>query len=92
MFMSVQPYFMGWRRENVQQSLQYTTTQVQQLVNFKTAYEALEVKVVEADDNSVLVQAYRNQQVAIIGQMRSIAALIPAGEVPASIQVLINRG
>ena len=85
-FYFVQPYFMARQRENVQQSLQYVTTQVQQLNSYRIAYQDLETKIAEAGGNTQLAEAYQSQQATIVTQMESLQVLIPAEEVPAEIR------
>jgi hypothetical protein len=70
-------------------SYQYVNTKQNLMLNLITQYDDLESDIA-ATTNSDLIQAKRNQQIAIIDRIANEAALIPADQVPAVVTQFLH--
>lgn len=83
-FYCVSPYFMNKETKTNRESNQYITTKQHMLRAFKTDYDQLSIKLIEAHrtNDSQLASAIVSQQKAIVLQMRQEADLIPESVQP----------
>ena len=79
------------QREVLQQSPQYTITQVSALRKLNNEVKEIDVKLSQTE-NPETTKALKAQRKAIIKQMREIADLIPKSEIPPDILTTLQQG
>lgn len=89
----IRPYLMNLEYKGTRSSDSYVTTQQTALVDLKTEYDTLTVKMSQlkgSPENKEIVEGMGGQQKAFINQMKQKAALIP-GKVPDDIQKFLDE-
>lgn len=87
------PWVVKKQTQIIRASNSYVTTQQTALESFLTEYRRLDVQQAglrHDPANAELVRALDGQKLAILGQMRQVAGLIP-NDVPPDVAVLIGR-
>ncbi len=93
----VNPWFTNQETRNTRNTIQYRTTRLASLRQFKTSYDALTPQIAALEDqtgdaavqNQRELDGLRAQQRAMILQMRQECDLLPRGDVPDDIDQLL---
>jgi hypothetical protein len=68
----IYPQWLSVQRSSVESSKSYVDSKNTALVNLSSEYIKLDTKIAESGDNQKLIDSYKAQQTAILGQMCQI--------------------
>jgi hypothetical protein len=87
----IYPQWLSVQRSAVESSKSYVDSNNTALMNLSTEYTALDVKIVEAGDDTSAISVYKSQQKAIKNQMCQMISTMKQGTVSPLVSQFISQ-